>query len=122
VTGRAVTGHGLPAVQELNALPEALDALPAGFALDLAVLAAQRGPDWAGLEQWLASRIASLQLPFVQVAPAPSAARSRAASRSCSRPVLRSGGHACFRFAFLVCARKILLAPNTGIPAASHWT
>jgi len=82
VTGRAATGPGLPAAQELNALPEALDALPAGFALDLAVLAAQRGPDWAGLEQWLASRIASLQLPFVQVAPAPRAARPR------SRPLL----------------------------------
>ena len=48
-------------------MPAVLDVLPAEFALDLAALASHRGT--LQLEQWLASRIASLQLPFVDVCP-----------------------------------------------------
>lgn len=55
--------------QELQAMPGVLDVLPAGFALDLAVVAAHRGA--LQLEPWLAQRIASLQMPFVQVLPNP---------------------------------------------------
>lgn len=44
-------------------MPAVLDALPAGLALDLAALAAHCGS--LQLEPWLASRITSLQLPFV---------------------------------------------------------
>lgn len=51
-------------VQEVQAMPAVLDTLTAGFALDLAALAAHRG--MLQLEEWLASRIAALRLPFVQ--------------------------------------------------------
>lgn len=59
-------------VQEVQAMPAVLDILPAGFALDLAALAAHRG--MLQLEEWLASRIASLRLPFVQARSASFAA------------------------------------------------
>ncbi|KAK9843414.1 hypothetical protein WJX81_000935 [Elliptochloris bilobata] len=60
----ANASRALDIFQELQAMPAVLDVLPVGFALDLAALAAHRGA--LQLEQWLASRIASLQLPFVQ--------------------------------------------------------
>lgn len=73
-------------------MPAVLDILPAGFALDLAALAAHRG--MLQLEQWLASRIASLQLPFVQARPAcPLAVRN--GSRGAGLHVSSQGAVSC---------------------------